>query len=228
MKVVTFYADADLPDSPRAKQKGFDWRWAIGELSRTAQAKLNAETMIITDMKTPMQDGVFFRIGDARDEGIMLWLIDAQAAAVAAAEEPMLLVSPDTLIAGPLDVMFGDWDMCLLTRARPKPIVNSVISIVPGIKMARLWNYMAVEARQLPVHSKNWGADIDILVETLEIHPNEDAIREIHGVRVRLMPMASVFQSVDAAAQPRRLPVPIWDFKGRRKQLMPAYAALLQ
>lgn len=227
MKVITFYADADLPDSPRAKQQGFDWRWAIGELSRTAHAALDADTDIVTDMTTQLTQGLFFRIGDARAEGLMLWLIDAQAAAIAAAEEPLLLVSPDTLIAGPLDVLFGDWDMCLLTRARPRPIVNSVISVVPGIKVARLWNRMAIEARGLPAHSRIWGADIDILVETLKIHPGEDAIREIDGVRVRLMPMASVLKSVDAAAQPRRLPVPIWDFKGRRKQLMPAYAALL-
>lgn len=227
MKVITFYADADLPDSPRSKQQGFDWRWAIGELSRSAQAALQAETSVITDQATRIANGLLWRVGDAKAEGIMLWLLDAQACAIAAAEEPLLLVSPDTLIAGPLDALFGDWDVCLLTRPRPKPIVNSVISVVPGIKVARLWNRMAVEARLLPAHSRNWGADIDILVETLGIHPAEDAIREVDGVRVRLMPMDSVFQSVNPAAAPKRLPVPIWDFKGRRKQLMPAYAALL-
>lgn len=227
MKVVTFYADAQLPTGPAEKSRGFDWHGAIENLSHSVYQSLRCWTHLVTDNQTAVTVPPWLRVGNAKAEGIMLWLLDAQASAIAAAVEPVVLVSPDTLIAGPLDALFGDWDVCLLTRARPKPIVNSVISVVPGVKVARLWNRMAVDARALPAAAREWGADIDIIVDTLQIQPSEDGIREVDGVRVRLMPMESVFQSVDSGPV-RRLPVPIWDFKGRRKRLMLDYKALLQ
>lgn len=225
MKVVTFYADAELPAGPAAKSRGFDWRWAVNELSRTARSALDAETLVVTDLDTPMWYP-WVRTGDAHEDGIMLWLLDAQAAAIARADGPILMVSPDTLINGPVP-MFGDWDVCLLTRERPRPIVNSVISVMPGPAVSRLWRNMAERARNLPPKSIEWGADIDILVDVLRILPNEDAVRTISGVRVRLMPLAGLFRSIDPGAPARRLAEPIWDFKGRRKQRMPDYAALL-
>lgn len=225
MKIVTFYADAELPPVPRAKSAGFDWRWAIRELRRTAKSALGAETLVVTDHRTALDCEAWLRVGDAREEGIMLWLLAAQAAAIALADEPILMVSPDTLIAGPVP-MFGEWDVCLLTRSRPKPIVNSVIAVQPNARTQLLWRRFAEEACHLPEASREWGADIDILVESMRIQPNEDGLRSIDGVRVRLLPMSPLFRSVDTGT-PYRLPQPVWDFKGARKRRMPEYAALL-
>lgn len=225
MKIVTFYADAELPPVPRAKSAGFDWRWAIGELRRTARAALAVETLVVTDRRTALAEEPWLRVGDAREEGIMLWLLGAQAAAVEHAGEPILMVSPDTLIAGPVP-MFGCWDVCLLTRGRPKPIVNSVIAVKPNPRTRLLWRRLAEEACRLPAASREWGADIDILVESLRIQPNEDGLRSIDDVRVRLLPMSPLFRSIDSGT-PYRLPQPVWDFKGSRKRRMPEYATLL-
>lgn len=226
MKVATFYADADLPAEPRRKQTGFDWRWAITQLQRTARAALGADTVVVTDWETRMH-GAVLRTGNARSEGIMLWLLDAQAAAIRASREPLLMVSPDTLIAGPLDVLFGDWDVCLLTRARPTPIINSVIAVQPRQRVLEFWLDVALEARRLPETSRQWGADIDALVQALDIKPREDGIRDVHGIRFRFMPVDGIFQSIELAGPAQRLPVPIWDFKGARKARMQDYAELL-
>lgn len=225
MNVVTFYADADLPPEPKAKQAGFDWRWAIGELSRTAK-KANLPTRVVTDSKTDMPDA-WLRTGNAKQDGLMLWLLDAQEAAIWNSDGPIVMTSPDTLIAGRLNMLFGNWDVCLLTRKKPKPIVNSVIAVNPSEKVGKLWNRVCAYARQLPEHSREWGADIDALVDMLSIKPLENGIREVDGIRVRFLPITSVFQSVPSATPHRRLPVPIWDFKGSRKRLMPTYARLL-
>jgi hypothetical protein len=225
LNVVTFYADADLPPEPKAKQAGFDWRWAIGELSRTA-GKANLPTRVVTDTNTDLP-GAWLRAGDAKQAGLMLWLLDAQEAAIWNADAPMVMVSPDTLIAGRLNMLFGAWDICLLTRKKPKPIVNSVIAVNPSERVGKLWNRVCAYARRLPEESRSWGADIDALVDMLAIKPMENGIREFDGVRVRFMPMNTVFQSVPSATPHRRLPVPLWDFKGSRKRLMPTYARLL-
>lgn len=224
MKVATFYAECDLPLKPREKSAGFDWHGAIRALERSARTNLVAETILFTDHATTVQRPAT-RIGDAKSEGVMLWLLDAQAAAVRASSGPLLMVSPDTLIAGRLDMLFGDWDVCLLTRKSPKPIINSVIAVRASAAVADFWDNVARRARGLPSASREWGADIDALVETLEVQPCEAACRETCGIRVRLVPVDGIFETV--APGVRRPPVPIWDFKGSRKAWMPKYATLL-
>jgi hypothetical protein len=226
LKVVTFYADAKLPPRPAFKSAGFDWWRAVADLERSVAASLGASTLLFTDAHTPTTRECV-RVGDAKAEGVIMWLLDAQAAAIRHMVEPFLMVSPDTLIAGPLDVLFGDWDVCLLTRERPKHIVNSVISVRPSAALASLWEGAARVARALPPDAKAWGADLDVLVSVFGIQPREDAVREVGGVRIRLMQMESVFQSAHPRTVPAPLPVPIWDFKGVRKKLMPQYADLL-
>lgn len=225
MKVATFFADCELPPEPKRKSAGFDWHRAIGELRCTVRASLGVETMVVTDERTAVE-GPALRVGDARAEGVMLWLLDAQAEAIRTWTGQLLMVSPDTLIAGRLDVLFGDWDVCLLTRARPKPIVNSVIAVRANAAVAARWDAIARAARAMPADSRAWGADIDALVDAFAVRPREDGIREAGDLRVRLLPIDGVFRSA-AAPQPQRLAEPIWDFKGARKAWMPGYAALL-
>lgn len=226
MRVITFFADADLPPEPRRKQSGFDWHAAICALSASARAALACETAVVTDSRTTMRTPAL-RVGDAKATGLMLWLLDAQAEAIRLALEPSIMVSPDTLIAGRLDQLFGDWDLCLLTRSRPTPIVNSVIAFRPSSRLAGVWAGIAGAARALPKASQRWGADVDAVVNAFNVQPEEDGIRAVGEVRVRLMPLRGVFRSINAAAPVERMPEPIWDFKGSRKARLPEYAQLL-
>lgn len=226
MRVVTFYAEAKLPPRPAEKSSGFNWWRAVADLERSVAANIGASTLLFTDRRTPSaRDCV--RVGDAQSEGVILWLLDAQAVAVREMTESFLMISPDTLIAGPLDMLFGNWDVCLLTRTSPKFIVNSVIAVRPGAAVASLWERAARDARTMPADDRAWGADLDVLVSAFGIQPEENSVREVEGVCVRLMPMRTVFQSVSFRGQPTRLPLPIWDFKGARKRLMPKYAEIL-
>lgn len=226
MKVCTFYAEANLPTRPAQKSAGFDWRQAIRSLSASVRLSLGAETAVITDRATALESS-FLRVGDAKAESVVLWLLDAQAAAIrACAGHPLLMVSPDALIAGPLNQLFGDWDVCLLTRATPSPIVNSVIAVQASERLADMWDEIAKDARSLPPAAREWGADLDAVVKAFRITPNDHGLRDERGIRVRLMLLNGIFRSVSAGPV-RRLSESIWDFKGNRKKLMPAYAALL-
>src|SRR5690606_4740265 len=115
---------------------------------------------------------------------------------------PAVLVSPDTLIAQPLDMLFGDWDLCLLTRKKPKPIINSVIAFRPCEPLAQLWGEVVAAVAALPDASREWGADIDAPVQVLGIQPSENATRKVLGVRTRFMPLRGIFESVDRNRQP--------------------------
>lgn len=213
MKIITFFAECDLPEVPRRKQEGFDWRRAIGWL-RDSGAKQGYETLVVTDTKTDID--AWLRVGDAKTSGLMLWILEAQAETIRQAEGPSVMVSPDSLVMGSLDMLIGAWDVSLLTRRKPKPIVNSVIGFAPSERLHRLWLDVLETARSLPRESQEWGADIDALVDRLSIRPLESGVRNVSGVKVRFMPMGSVFTSVRDVAPS----TPIWDFKGERKQQM--------
>lgn len=223
MKIITFYADCKLPEKPRQNQTGFDWRGAIKLLEKSA-AKQGYETLVVTDEKTEIENP-WLRVGDAMQDGLMMWLLKAQAAAIrACADEMAVMVSPDTLIRQPLDFLFGNWHLALLTRLKPKPIVNSVMAFRPTPELAALWDSIITAAETLPPESKEWGADIDAVVQTLRILPRENSRRRIDGVLVKFIPMASHFESLRDASSPVRPGVSIVDFKGARKSLMQTYA----
>lgn len=229
MNVATFYADANvsaLPAQVQRKAAGFDWRNAIDALERSVKKFLGSDLIIYTDAHTPWDRDVV-RVGDARTESIILWLLDAQAAAFREMRGDCVLVSPDTLITGPLDTLFGSWDICLLTRPRPKAIVNSVIAARPTKRLGSLWTRIAQDARKLSPDARAWGADLDAVIDALRIQPSEKTVRSVDGVTVRFRPIDGIFRSVDqkGAVEPYREVV--WDFKGARKLLMPAYAQML-
>lgn len=155
----------------------------------------------------------------------MMWILEAQAAAIRNASGPSVMVSPDSLIMGPLDSLFGGWDVLFLTRRKPKPIVNSVIAFQPSERLAVLWDRFIAHSKGLDAKSLEWGADIDALVSYMAIQPLENGTRMVDDVRVRFMPMHEVFTSVDrGGARPM---TPIWDFKGSRKSVMSRHAAIL-
>jgi hypothetical protein len=223
LKLITFYADCQLPEGPRKNQAGFDWLEAIQMLARSGK-RFGYETLVVTDQKT--QIDAWLRVGDA-GKGLMLWLLEAQAKAVAKADGECVMVSPDTLIAAPLDFLFGKWDMTLLTRRKPKPIVNSVIAFRPTPALADLWGRIVDVSKGLSEESKEWGADIDALVKLIGIQPLEDRMRKFCDVRICLMPVTGRFQSVGAGPS-GRLSSPLWDFKGARKARMAEYARVLR
>ena len=229
MKLATSYAGCDVPDKPAAKSAGFNWLGAIDQLERTGRA-FGYETLVVTDQNTDLRGrDAWCRVADAKRDGIMAWLLWAQFIAAVQAErlDRIVMVSPDTLIAGPLDFLFGRWDVCMLTRGKPKPIVNSVISMLPSPRVSALWESFNDRARTLPPESKAWGADIDALVDVLRIKPLENTVRAHNGVAVRFLPINGRFASVPLGAPASRLRVPLWDFKGARKALLPDYARLL-
>lgn len=217
MKIVTFYADCHLPEIARRKQGAFDWRQAIGWL-RDSAARQGYETLVVTDTQTDID--AWLRVGDAKASGLMLWILEAQAEAIRQSEGPSVMVSPDSLIMGSLDALVGEWDVALLTRRKPKPIVNSVIGFKPSDGLHRLWLEVLAVALQLPGHSREWGADIDAVVQRLGIQPSEDRVRKVNDVKVRLMPVDGIFTSV----RDKPATTPIWDFKGDRKQQMHRFA----
>lgn len=188
-------------------------------------AKFGYRTLVVTDSVTGIESP-WLRVSNAKDDGLMMWLLKAQHAAICMTDSPAVMVSPDTLIAKPLDFL-GGHDLTLLTRKKPKPIINSVIAFSPSAALAALWDEVASDAQHLPADSREWGADIDAVVNRLAIKPNEKSIRAVAGVNVRLLPMDGLFQSVKRERAPHRIDAPIWDFKGARKSLMPGYARLL-
>lgn len=213
MKIVTFYADCHLPEIARRKQGAFDWRQAIGWL-RDSAARHGYETLVVTDTQTDID--AWLRVGDAKASGLMLWILEAQAEAIRQADGPCVMVSPDSLVMGKLDGLFGNWELALLTRAKPKPIVNSVIAFQPKDRVHRLWLKIIENARTLPPSSREWGADIDAVVNCLNIRPHENGVRMVDLVRTKFIPMETVFTSV----RDTKPTTPIWDFKGNRKQNM--------
>lgn len=231
MKIVTFFADADLPPKAQAKQVGFDWLWAVGELGRTG-ARFGYETLLVTDLKTDVRRDPWLRFGDTREAGLMLWLLDAQAAAIRQARAEgidwIVMISPDTLLARPLDfLMDRRWDVAILTRDRPKPIVNSVLAVRPTAQTVALWERFCARANALSDESKTWGADIDALVDELQILPMENTMRQAAGCMVRFLPIRQRFRSINSGAPACRMTEPIWDFKGPRKARMAEYARML-
>lgn len=214
MKIVTFYADCSLPPKAQSNQSGFDWRKAMGWLRKSA-AKQGYETVVVSDDVTDIAADI--RIGNAKDSGLMLWILQAQAEAIRQAQGPSVMVSPDSLVKGPLDCLFGDWDLVLLTRTKPKPIVNSVIGFLPSEQLYSMWLAMTEHAKSLPPASLTWGADIDALVSYMKIQPSENSVRTIDDVKVCFMPMFHVFTSFSSGQSPK---TPIWDFKGPRKKFM--------
>lgn len=182
-------------------------------------------TLVVTDSATDIESP-WLRVGNAKDEGLMMWLLRAQHAAIVASQEPAIMVSPDTLIARPLDFLTG-FDMTLLTRVKPKPIINSVIAFRPSDALTQLWGEIVATAASLSAASLEWGADIDALVKHLQIKPNENCARSVSGVTVRFMPIEGKFQSVRHDRLPHNMQVPIWDFKGSRKRHMRGYARIL-
>jgi hypothetical protein len=225
LNIITFYADCRLPEEPRKNQDGFDWRKAIGMMAKSCE-RFGYRTLVVTDTVTEIESP-WLRVGNASDEGLMMWLLRAQHAAIVASKEPSVMVSPDTLIAKPLNFLVGHWDLALLTRKKPKPIINSVIAFRPSPTVSSLWAQIVILAAGLPANSREWGADIDAVVERLAIQFNEDSTRNVDGVSVRLLPMEGKFQSVRHDRQPHHIQVPIWDFKGSRKRHMRGYARLL-
>lgn len=220
MKIITFYADCHLPEKARLKQQGFDWRRAIKWMRRSAE-KQGYETLVVTDELT--QIDAWLRVGDARKDGLMLWILKAQAAAIRNADGPCVMVSPDSLVMGSLDCLMGEWDLTLLTREKPKPIVNSVIGFKPSEKLYQLWQRFIEHADGLSEASREWGADIDAPVSYMNIEASESGVRVVDDVKTRFLPMESVFTSVNQRfyEDPK---TPIWDFKGGRKRLMERYA----
>ncbi len=222
MNVLTFYADCSLPDFARIKQAGFDWGQALKWLEKSA-ARQGYPTHLVTDTQTKRD--AFLRVGNARKSGLMMWILEAQAEAIRNASWPSVMVSPDSLVMGSLEDLFGGWDVLLLTRRKPKPIVNSVIAFQPSERLAKLWGRVIDHAKGLDAKSLEWGADIDALVSYMAIQPLENCTRMVDDVRVRFMPMQTVFTSVDRGGA--RPTTPIWDFKGSRKALMARHAATL-
>lgn len=198
---------------------------AIAMMAKSA-ARFGYETLIVTDERTQIA-APWLRVGSAMDDGLMMWLLKAQAAAIKASEEPAVMVSPDTLISGRLDFLMGSWDLSILTRTKPKPIVNSVIGFRPGPAVARMWDEIVDIAAGLPDESREWGADIDAVVNRLDIRRDEDKVRVVDGVTVKLIPLHGKFKSVPREGPARMLGAPIWDFKGPRKARMVEYAGLL-
>jgi len=227
MRLVTFYAEANLPDAAREKQKGFNWRWAIYALAASAE-RWGMSLDVVTDNHTPFAAQPWLRVGNAKDEGIMMWLLEAQRAAVREAKGPVVLISPDTLITAPIKFLEGPWDMSILTRRRPKNIVNSVMWVRPGRAVNDAWDRIVRQSKQLPPASREWGADIDALVNHFRIRPAEDNLRVVAGVKVKLIPIDGKFVSVPLGAAPRPIKAPLLDFKGARKSLMQGYAKMLQ
>jgi hypothetical protein len=226
LKIITFYADCHLPDGPRRNQDGFDWRLAIKTMEKSAQ-RFGYQTAVVTDENTEIDDP-WLRFGDAKQDGVMMWLLKAQGAAIASfTGERAVMVSPDTIIAAPLEFLFGRQGLTLFTRRKPKPIVNSVIAFCPSTGLNSLWGEVLNRAETLPHESKVWGADIDALVETARVSPLEDCIRRVGAVDIRLMPITGRFESVRTNGEVRRLNASIWDFKGQRKALMQRYARLV-
>jgi hypothetical protein len=220
LKVVTFYADVDLPEKVKHKSLNFDWWNAIAQMVSTLPYPFS----IISDHNTAAKLPVH-RFSNAKEHGLMLWLLDAQAEAIRISDEDILMVSPDTLFNGVPHAMIGDWDLCLLTRKSPKPIVNSVIYAKQNAYC--FFRKISLQARLLTDDSKEWGADIDAIVNALNIQPNEDCIREFDGIKVRLLPIDGVFKSVDCWNPAVRLQEPVLDFKGQRKSRMTEYFNLL-
>jgi hypothetical protein len=225
LKIITFYADANLPDKAKRNQEGFDWRKAILMLEKSA-ARFGYKTLLVTDRETEF-DAPWLRTGDAKHEGIMHWLLGAQAAAMLAIDEPAILVSPDTLIYSRLDFLFGSWDIALLTRQKPKPIVNSVIAFKPSYEVFKAWCDVIKEAESLPPESIEWGADIDAVVNVFKVAPLEARARNVAGVRAMMIPTTGIFQSAPKVGKVSPMPAAIWDFKGGRKARMTEYARLI-
>jgi hypothetical protein len=223
LNVITFYADCHLPEFAKVKQGSFDWRQAIHWLEKSS-SRQGYKVQTVTDEKTDLP--AWLRVGDAKRDGLMRWILQAQAKAIREAKEPSVMVSPDSLVMGPLNDLFGGWDVVLLTRSKPKPIVNSVIAFNPSERLANLWDRLATYAERLDKSSLEWGADIDALVSYMAIQPLENGVRMVDDVRVRFMPMHTIFTSVErmTLSPPK---TPIWDFKGSRKRLMAKYAGML-
>ena len=224
LNIITFYADCKLTGLPDKNQAGFDWRKAILMLAKSGE-RFGYKTLVVTDSETDIENP-WLRVGNAISDGLMMWILKAQYAAICKSSEPAVMVSPDTLIAKPLGFMVG-FDLMLLTRPKPKPIINSVIGFTPSDSLAVLWDEIVRVAENLPSDSLEWGADIDALVQRLQIQPNENGVRNVSGVNVRFLPVEGRFQSVKRDRAPYMLQSPIWDFKGARKSLMPGYARLI-
>ena len=112
-------------------------------------------------------------------------MLSAQAEAIRESGTSAVMVSPDSLISKPIDFLIGDHDLTLLTRLKPKPIVNSIIAFKPSLKLFTMWLEIVQAANNLPASSREWGADIDAVVDRLSIKPAERGRRMVDDVEVK-------------------------------------------
>ena len=226
VRVVTQYVrpqSVRMADAEAAVRRDFDWPAAVGRLGRSARRAMACGTLVLTDPATPLA-GPALRV-PVRDGFLMLWLLDSVLAYLEspAFDRDTVLVSPDSLVLGDLRPWLGGYDVGLLTRDRPKPILNSVMGfpLAGRAGAVRLFRRACDHASGLDEAALLWGADIDAVVAVTGVRPGEAGTRDVGGSRVRFLPAAGVLRSIRPAdlAGPRPAE-PVADFKGRRKRWM--------
>lgn len=237
MRIVSPYQAFPVEAHPESDViASFDWVAALRMLDRSAQARAKTGIIVLTDHATDVGDLPAFRYATTATR-LQQWLIEIRLAYLRsdAFDQDTVLVSPDTLIMGPLDKVFlPEADLAILMRPGPKhkgqwkQILNSV----------QWWRYTAKDlliafyeeawriGQTLDEDLQVWGGDTEAL--RLVLAPIRPGLVVRAGMRVQMMPETEAFRSVSgrdvrllAAGQQVEPPgVPLYDFKYLRKQYM--------
>ncbi len=218
MKVVSPYRPF-VPESPAHLRLGpFDWIHALDMLSASVRRSCACETFAITDVDTDLAVPSYQYVTTERR--LMLWILDVSLQYLQSDDfdQDTVLVSPDTLVLGPLQRWFvGSADLGVLARHKlkfvNKPILNGAQwwAVKGKAHLIAFYEQALALARTLPENLLRWGADTEPFVQLLS--PLQ------HGSAYRA---GLVVQFIDATTV---RPHVILDFKGQRKHEMASYFA---
>lgn len=234
MKVVTPFRPF-VPESASHRKLGpFDWVGACEQLRASVTLACICDTAILTDDETPVP-GLAYRY-PVRETRLMLWLLDvwAQYLESDAFNDDTVMISPDSLVYADLRPYFRA-DLGVVVRVadkyRDKPLLNGVQFWRHAAKdrLVGLYRQALAVAKTLPEDTIRWGADTEAIHRL--IAPLQSGRFERAGLSIDGIPRWSFLGEANHADQdriarglpPKAPPLPVMDFKARRKLFMADY-----
>jgi hypothetical protein len=234
VKVVTPYRPFAPESASHRKLGPFDWTGACEMLRASVTLACQCDTAILTDADTAVP-GLAYRY-PLRESRLMLWLLDVwlQYLESDAFEVDTVMISPDTLVYADLRPYFRA-DLGVIVRVaqkyRDKPLLNGVQFWRHAAKdrLVALYRQALWISKTLPEDTICWGADTEAIHRV--IAPLQPGLFERAGLTIDGIPRWTFLGEANHGDQdriarglpPKTPPLPVMDFKARRKLYMADY-----
>lgn len=234
MKVVSPFRPFPAESVEHHTLGPFDWVDALRMLGTSVYRSCRCATVAITDVDTDLP--VPSHHYATRERRLMLWILEVSLRYIESDDfdEDTVMVCPDLLVYRDLRPFFRA-DLGLMVRGDKfvhRPIINSVQwwRVEAKVRLAAFMKQALDIAQSLPEELIVWGADSEPLRQLIApILPDEVGMR--NGVSVAMLPFDTIVHELSSGERVqletgravKAPPLPVTDFKYRRKQMMQAY-----